>query len=119
YRWSVVGGTLPLGLSLHDTTGALSGTALLPGALTFTVRVADATGATALQPLSLDVARAIPPVEIVTDVLVDAVAGVPFSQSLSAAGGLGSYVWSLTGGELPAGASFSQEGVLQGLVADA
>jgi streptogramin lyase len=50
--WSIVAGSLPGGMNLSPG-GALSGTPLTSGTFNFTVRVVDADGASATQPLTL------------------------------------------------------------------
>ncbi len=46
--WSVVGGSLPNGLSLNSSTGTISGTPTQTGTFTFKVKVKDSTTPTAL-----------------------------------------------------------------------
>jgi uncharacterized protein (TIGR03437 family) len=58
YRWSVTGGTLPPGLSLNASTGALSGTPSSAGTFTFSVQVTDSAGATAIKSFSLTISGA-------------------------------------------------------------
>jgi hypothetical protein len=115
YRWSLSNGTLPPGLSLGEDTGAISGMTTLFGDAAFTVQVLDAVGAVAAQPLTIHVERAVPPVEILTQGIADAIATVPYAQAFNAAGGLGTYVWSVTAGTLPAGVSLTPTGVLEGI----
>ena len=55
YTWSIIVGTLPEGLTLNGTTGALTGTPQTPGAFNFTVQVSDAAQATAKAPLLLNI----------------------------------------------------------------
>ena len=43
YRWTLVGGTLPVGLSLQATTGTITGRPKAVGISTFTVRAVDTT----------------------------------------------------------------------------
>jgi hypothetical protein len=45
YAWSVSAGSLPLGLSLNSTTGAITGTPAIGGTFTITARVVDANRA--------------------------------------------------------------------------
>ncbi|ADB52911.1 Ig domain-containing protein [Conexibacter woesei] len=57
YTWSLAAGSsLPTGLTLDPSTGAISGTPTTAGSRTFTVRVADADGVTATRSLSIAVA---------------------------------------------------------------
>jgi hypothetical protein len=53
YRWSVVSGHLPMGLHLTKATGVISGKPKVRRTFTFTVRVADHTGQTATEVLSI------------------------------------------------------------------
>ncbi|MGH9346589.1 MAG: putative Ig domain-containing protein [Vicinamibacterales bacterium] len=119
YRWSILDGTLPAGISLDPLTGALSGAASMAGDFVFTVLATDSRDATAAQRLMLRVERAIPPVAILTTAVAGAVATFPYTQPLEATGGLGTYVWSLTGGQLPSGILLSAAGVLSGTPATA
>lgn len=53
--WAVVEGTLPSGVSLDSSTGALSGVPLSNGSATFMVRAADGAGRSAFRRLTLSV----------------------------------------------------------------
>ena len=55
YTWSITGGTLPSGLALNDSTGALSGTPTAPGRSNVTFLVTDANHATASATLTIAV----------------------------------------------------------------
>jgi hypothetical protein len=114
YQWSIISGSLPSGISLDPLTGALSGSAAADGMYGFTVRVTDSVSATASQPLTLQVAAAVPPVQIVTSSLAGATVSVPYSQHLGATGGSGTYTWNVTGGQLPPGITLSTAGDLSG-----
>jgi hypothetical protein len=63
YRWSLVSGSLPTGLSLDATTGTIAGTAAAGGRFTFTIQAIDAADPVnaAAQPLTLGVLAALPP----------------------------------------------------------
>jgi hypothetical protein len=53
--WSITAGSLPSGLTLNTTTGAITGTPTSTGTSSFTARVTDAATATASMPLSITV----------------------------------------------------------------
>jgi hypothetical protein len=114
YAWSLLAGGLPAGVVLDPIAGTLSGSAAVEGSYPFTIQVRDASGATVARPLSLHVNKYIPPVAIVTAVIPNAVSTAPFAASLQAIGGLGSYVWTIASGALPAGLSLSVDGTLSG-----
>lgn len=111
YSWSVAAGALPTGLSLSGA-GVLTGTPTGYGSFSFTVQVTSGP-LTATADYSLDIQP--PPVVIATtSPLPNATAGVPYSKTFQATGGIGSYSWSVTGGALPAGLTLSAAGVLSG-----
>ena len=58
YTWSVVSGSLPAGLSLAASSGAISGTPTGSGTSTFTVQVADSNAQKASATLALAIAAA-------------------------------------------------------------
>jgi hypothetical protein len=55
-KWSMTSGTLPNGLSLDSSTGAVSGTPTLAGISNFTVQVTDSNGVTGSLNLSITIA---------------------------------------------------------------
>jgi hypothetical protein len=55
YTWSVSVGSLPAGLALTPSTGAISGTPSASGTLSFTVQVTDSASASATQALSVTI----------------------------------------------------------------
>ena len=59
YRWAIVAGSLPSGLSLNSSTGVISGRATTLGPYSFTVQVSDnqPTPATATKTLAITVTR--------------------------------------------------------------
>jgi hypothetical protein len=60
YSWSLSTGTLPAGLSLSASSGAISGAPSAPGTSSFTVKVTDSASKTAQQALSILVSGSVP-----------------------------------------------------------
>ena len=104
---------LPPGLSVSNS-GKLSGTPTSAGAFTFSLSIKDTAGYSAAGQFSVTIA---PALSITTTALSPARVGVPYSQSLSASGGLGGYNWSASG--LPQGLSLSTSGQLSGTTGSA
>ncbi len=112
YNWSVISGSLPVGLSI-SISGGLSGTPQTAGPFQFNLQVADSSGGTATKPFTLAINPA--PVSITTQSPISsAVAGTPYSQTFGATGGTPGYTWALTAGSLPAGVTLSPAGVISG-----
>ena len=104
YQWSATG--LPGGLSLNSSTGQISGTPAAAGASSVTITVTDSSSPTpqsASKTLSLTIAPA--PLSITTTAMPNGVAGVAYSFSMNASGGVTPYTWSATG--LPDGLSIN------------
>ena len=110
FTWSVSSGSLPAGISLSPD-GNLSGTPTATGTSSFTVKVTDANGQSAIQATSITVAAGVsttfaaPPAAAVNS---------PYSDTLTATGGTTPYTWSVNAGTLPAGLTLSSGGVLSG-----
>jgi large repetitive protein len=103
---------LPSGLIMSPSTGAIGGTPTVASvATTYTVMVTDANGATAAETFSLTVNGG---VTISTTTLPAAPVGVPYSQTITATGGTGSYTFSITSGAPPSGLTLAANGVLSG-----
>ena len=119
YHWSIVDGALPGGLTLDGASGAIAGVAAAFGEFTLMLRVEDGAGATASQPLVLQVARFIPPVSLLTSELTGGIVGTPYAAALEASGGEGSFTWAVTSGALPQGLALSAAGQLSGEPAQA
>ena len=102
--WNIVAGTgtLPPGLNLNPTTGAISGTPTMAGTSSFTVRVADARGQSDIQALSITISTAPPPPNppnITTTTLPAGTVGQPYSQPVQVTGGTGALTWSIVAGQ--------------------
>ena len=112
YAWALGAGTLPGGVTLNSA-GVISGTPTNYGTFNFTVQLADCAGLMAARAFSI--AIPVPPL-VLTSVspMVTAQQGTPYSQALTAVGGVAPYSWSIAGGSLPPGLSLSSIGDLTG-----
>ena len=114
YLWSITTGSLPSGLSLNASTGAITGTVGASAtSQTFTVTLTDANGVTATKSLSITVNVA---PSITTTSLATATQNeTGYSQTLAGTGGTTPYAWSVTTGSLPSGLTLnSSTGVISG-----
>ena len=133
FMWSITSGSLPPGLTLNSSTGAISGTptassavaralrAMTSGTPTpvmfpFTVKVLD-SGSPAMS-AQLQLSMAFTPAALTittTSPLPSGAPGISYSDTLAATGGTGPYTWSLaSGSSLPAGLMLSPAGVISG-----
>lgn len=113
YTWSITSGSLPDGLQLNGSAGAIGGTPSSPGTSTFTAQVSDSTNAHTSAPFSISIGA--PKLVISTTSLPPGTQGVPYSQTLSAAGGVPPYTWSLNSGTLPPGLALYVIGSISGV----
>ncbi len=113
YTWSLASGSLPTGLSLNASTGAITGTPTTAGTYNFTVRVTDSASRTDTQALSITINAST--LSITTSSLPNGRTGTAYSQTLAATGGTTPYTWSLASGTLPAGMTLAAStGVISG-----
>ena len=97
--WLVSTGSLPDGLTMDESSGAISGIPISTGTSAFTVQV-ESAGQTATRSLSITIFSTL---AVTTASLADGIPGVAYSESLSAAGGTGTFTWSISAGALPDG----------------
>jgi hypothetical protein len=115
YTWSISSGALPAGLALNSSSGAIGGTPTATGASTFTVTVTDAAGLTASAQFSITITTQTTAVVISNSSLPNGQLNVPYSQTLTAAGGVPPYTWGLASGALPQGLTLNPAtGVISG-----
>ncbi len=115
YTWSLDSGSLPAGLMLNSSTGAITGTPTTTGTSSFTARVADSATQNDTQALSLEVDPApVPPPTITTTNLPDGTVGTTYGQTLAAVDGTPPYTWSVSGGTVPPGLTLFSTGELTG-----
>ena len=109
-------GALPAGLTLSGNT--ISGTPTVPGSYPITVTATDTvvtgTGApfSIAQNYTIDVPA--PTITIDPATLPNTTAGLAYSQSITATGGVAPYAFTVTAGALPTGLSLSTGGALSG-----
>lgn len=100
-----VSGTLPPGLSLDSSTGAITGTPTVANSFSFTITVTDTVGAIASQAYLVVIN---PAVTINTATLADwTVNKSGYSQFVVANGGTGTKTFSVSAGTLPTGLSLN------------
>ncbi len=116
YNWSLTGGSLPAGLSLNGSTGAITGTPTGGGTSSFTVQVADSQSppVTATAQLSITITSAVP-LSITTSSLPSGTTGTAYNATVVAIGGVTPYTWSVMSGKFPTGLSLnSSTGAITG-----
>jgi len=114
YIFTVSAGTLPAGLTL-TAAGLLAGTPTTVGSSTVTIRGTDANGCFAERTFTIAIAPAsCPVITLSPTTLPTGSVGVPYSQTLTASGGVAPYVFTVSAGTLPAGMTLTPAGVLAG-----
>jgi len=114
YNWTIQSGSLPEGLALNQTAGAISGTPERAGSYSFVVKLTDSINESVTASFSIAVNPASQQLALETASLPDAVLGQSYSQTLRATGGNAPYRWSLKTGALPTGFALSESGVISG-----
>lgn len=112
--FSLSAGSLPAGLSLNASTGAITGTPAAPaGTANFTVMIVDSgtPQQSDTQALTIDITD---PLVITTSALATATIGAAYNQTVLAAGGTAPYTFTISAGSLPAGLSISSAGAISG-----
>jgi hypothetical protein len=112
YTCSIPAGTLPPGLT--NNSCLITGTPTASGVTTVTVTATDSSNPTITTtgPVQITVLPLAP--VTLTGSLPNATLGVPYTQTLTAHGGLPPYTYTLTAGSLPPGITLSSGGVISG-----
>jgi hypothetical protein len=115
YTYSIASGSLPAGVTLNSSTGAISGTPTTGGTYTFTSKETDSKGKTDTVSCTLTVVVSPVDLECGSCGGNKAQAGSAYSSTLKATGGTGPYTYSIVTGSLPAGVSLNPTtGVISG-----
>ncbi|MFN7972964.1 MAG: choice-of-anchor B family protein [Acidobacteriota bacterium] len=115
YAFAVTGGALPVGLAL-STSGAISGSPVVPGTATFRVTATDASGCTGSATLSIAIgAQPCGAITLAPSTLQEAARGAPYTEQLFASGGTPPHTFSLASGSLPPGLALSPAGRISGI----
>lgn len=108
-------GTLPAGLIFDAGSRTFSGTPTQSGSYSISVTATDSTGGTAATVTSnYTLAIATPTLTMTPASVADGTAGMAYSQSFVASGGIAPYSYALSAGALPAGLSLDSGGALTG-----
>jgi hypothetical protein len=113
--WSIVAGTLPAGLTLGPSDGVITGRPAASGSYAFTVRAQIADGRSDTKSLTLEVRNRLT-LTRTGDLAARTVrteVGVEFDGAVFAAGGFGTYTWSVEG-DVPPGLTLGEDGTITG-----
>ncbi|WP_348263886.1 putative Ig domain-containing protein [Telmatobacter sp. DSM 110680] len=114
---TVLSGTLPAGLTFNAATGVISGIPTTAGTSMFTLQLTDASSVpfTVTANESILISNPVPPLTLLGGPQPQGEVGVAYTTSLTAAGGVTPYSWSIASGSLPAGLNISPTtGVISG-----
>jgi hypothetical protein len=115
YTYSIVSGSLPPGLKLNTSTGAITGTPTKSGTYTFTTKVTDANGQTTTKQCKIIIKDCPKPLTVSCPSLKNGKVGSPFSTKVPVSGGTAPYTFSISSGSLPPGLHLdSATGVISG-----
>ena len=98
YSWSIIGGSLPIGLVLDPNTGIVAGTPISNGVFTFTVQLLDKSVPAAVASKTYSIASFVP-LAITNNTLASWTAGTGgYTDKLLSTGGLAPITWSISAG---------------------
>ncbi|HYA18814.1 MAG TPA: Ig domain-containing protein [Bryobacteraceae bacterium] len=105
YTYSISSGSLPNGLTLNTSTGAITGTPTTPGTFDFTIGVKDSSGATGASGnnCSGGCSITVSPIISVSCPTGTATVGTAYDSTPTVTGGTAPYKWSVSAGSLPPG----------------
>lgn len=101
---ATLSGALPTGITFNPATLAFVGTPTESGTFTFDVTVTDSTGGTpGTVTATYSLTVLVPPLSLSPETVQGATAGVTYTQTFVATGGVAPYQYTLSAGTLPAG----------------
>lgn len=101
FTFTITAGALPTGLTIHSTTGLISGTPTVAGTYSFTVQATNAVGSSS-HAFTGSVSSSVVAPDITTTALNTLTQGVAFSQTLNASG-TSPMTWTISSGTFPSG----------------
>ena len=111
--FAVTSGSLPSGLTLNSSSGAITGTPNGVGTFDFTITATDANGCTGVQAYSITIVCQ--PITVTPPAVTTGQMGVAFNQSFTQSGASAGAVFSLASGTLPTGLTLAANGTLSGI----
>jgi hypothetical protein len=112
YNFTISGGSLPAGLTLDASTGAITGTPTAAANSTFTLRATDANGCSGTR--NYTIASGCPVLTLTPASLPAAYFGGAYTQTLVAGNGTAPYTCIIQTGELPTGLFLASNGIISG-----
>jgi len=103
YSWSVISGSLPPGLALGASTGAITGTPTASGQYSFTLQVKDSAASPQTASKQFGISVGATALQITTNTLPNGILQVAYTATIAATGGTPNYSWSIASGQLPPG----------------
>ena len=103
YTYSISGGSLPTGLTLNPSTGAITGTPSAAGTFSDTSRVADSAGASSTSACGITIGPVAGGALSLTCASNIGQVGQPYVSAMVATGGTAPYTYSISAGSLPPG----------------
>ena len=115
FTYSIISGSLPPGLTLNSSTGAVTGTPTTAGTYTFTSKVVDSKGNTDTATCTIVIVGSPINLDCASCGSSNAKVGSPYTSALGVTGGTAPYTFSIASGQLPPGISLnSSTGAISG-----